>query len=100
MLVAAVIARVAKDQPALADSARRLAKRSEGTAAIDATRDLAWSGAFVYTLLGDTPDAIRLLKDYIAANPQRAQSLRDEPGWWFRPLQGDPRFRQLVGVRN
>ncbi len=100
MLVAGVIARASKDQPALVDSARRVAKRSEGTAQVDPTRDLAWSGAFVYTLLGDRADAVRLLKQYVAANPQRAPSLRDEPGWWFRDLESDPQFRQLVGARD
>src|SRR5262249_25562846 len=52
MLVAAVLARASKDRPALADSARRLAKRSESSVTIDAARDMAWSGAFVYAVLG------------------------------------------------
>ncbi|MEA3247345.1 MAG: serine/threonine-protein kinase [Gemmatimonadota bacterium] len=98
MLVAAVIARGSKSQPALADSARHVARRSEGTAANDPTRETAWSGAFVYTLLGDDADAVRLLKSYIAANPQRAKGLRDEPGWWFRDLERNPQYRQLVGL--
>jgi serine/threonine-protein kinase len=97
MLVAAVIARASKNQPALADSARHLAKKSEGSAAIDRVRQLAYSGAFVYTLLGDKDDAMRLLREYVAVNPRQAKALKDDPGWWFRPLQADPRFRQLVG---
>ncbi|MBI2795662.1 MAG: protein kinase [Gemmatimonadetes bacterium] len=98
MLVAAVIARASKTQPALADSARHVARRSEGTAQSDPTRDLAFFGAFVYTLLGDKDEAIRLLKEYLAANPSRAASLRSDPGWYFKPLEGDVRFRQLVGA--
>ena len=98
MLVAAVIARASKQQPALADSARHVAKRSEGDAQIDPTRDLALYGAFVYTLLGDKADAIRLLKEYFGASPDKAAQLRDEPGWWFRDLASDPRFRQAVGA--
>jgi hypothetical protein len=97
MLVAAVLAQASKSQPSLADSARHVARRSEGTAASDPTRDLAWFGAFVYTLLGDKNEAIRLLKAYLAANPQRASSLRTDPGWWFRDLEKDPRFQQAVG---
>ena len=58
--------------PALADSARHLARRSEGDATTDPTRENAYVGAFVYTTLGDTNDALRLLKAYIAANPERA----------------------------
>jgi serine/threonine-protein kinase len=98
MLVAAVLAQASKTQPALADSARHVARRSEGTAANDPIRDLSWFGAFVYTLLGDKDEAIRLLKQYLAANPQRAASLRADPGWWFRDLERDSRYRQAVGV--
>jgi serine/threonine-protein kinase len=97
MLVAAVLARVSKDQPALADSARHVVKRSEGSAEIDPTRDLAERGAFVYALLGDKDDAIRLLKQYLAANPGKAEGLKDDPTWWYRSLENDPRFRQAVG---
>jgi len=100
MLVAAVIARASQQQPNLADSARRVAKRSEGTPEIDPTRDLALRGAFVYTLLGDKDDAIRLLKQYLAVNPGKAEGLRDDAGWWFRSLEGDPRFRQAVGSKQ
>ena len=98
MLVAAVLARASKAQPSLADSARHVAKRSEGTAQNDPTRDLAFFGAFVYTLLGDTDDAVRLLKEYLATNPDRASALRGDPGWWFKDLERDPRFRRVVGV--
>jgi len=59
---------------------------------------LALYGAFVYTLLGDKADAIRLLKEYFGASPDKAAQLRDEPGWWFRDLASDPRFRQAVGA--
>ena len=97
MVVAAVLAQASKTQPSLADSARHVAKRSEGNAQIDPTRDLAYFGAFVYTLLGDKGEAIRLLKQYVAANPQRAESLRSDPGWLFRDLEKDPRYRQAVG---
>ncbi|MGH7618402.1 MAG: hypothetical protein ACREPM_14360, partial [Gemmatimonadaceae bacterium] len=97
MLVAAVLAQVSKTQSAFADSARHVARRSEGTAQIDPTRDIAYLGAFVYTLLGDKDEAIRLLKLYVAANPQRTEALRSDPGWMFRDLERDSRFRQAVG---
>jgi serine/threonine-protein kinase len=97
MYVAAVIARASKSQPALADSARHVAKRSEGDEKVDPTRDLALVGAFVYSLLNDRDNAIRLLKLYLASNSQIVETFRDDPGWWFRDLTPDPRFRQLVG---
>jgi serine/threonine-protein kinase len=97
MLVAAVLARASKDQPALADSARRVAKRSEGSAETGKTREPAFFGARVYAILGDNADAIRLLKDYLAANPGKVEGLRNDPGWWFKSLETDPKWRQAVG---
>ncbi len=98
MLVAAVIGLASREQPALADSARNVAKRSEGTATIDRTRQLAFIGTFAYLTLGDKDNAFRMLKEYIAANPQQAGGLGDDPGWWFRDLATDPRYAQIVGT--
>lgn len=98
MLVAAVIALASKQHPALADSARHVAKRSEGTAELHKTRDPAFYGARVYTILGDTAEAIRLLKEYLAANPGKDRGLRDDAGWWFREIEADPGFRRAVGA--
>ncbi|HEY9228241.1 MAG TPA: protein kinase [Gemmatimonadaceae bacterium] len=98
ILVAAVLARASKLQPSLADSARRVAKRSVGDAAIDPTRDLAYFGAFVHTVLGDTTEAIDLLKQYLAASPDKAATLREDPGWRFRDIAADPRFKLAVSA--
>ena len=99
MLVAAVIARASKQgKPALADSARAVAKKSIGDPTIDQLRDLAYFGSFVYAQLGDADEAIRLLKEYLAANPQRVESLRNDPGWWFRSLEANAKFRQALGA--
>jgi serine/threonine-protein kinase len=99
MLVAAVLARASKQQPALADSARHVVQQSAGDAQVDAPRELAYFGAFVRTVLGDKDDAIRLLKVWLAANPGKAADLREDPGWMFKELTTDPRFVQLVGTR-
>jgi serine/threonine-protein kinase len=96
ILVAAVLARAGKNQPALLDSARHVAKRSLGDASIDPTRDLAYFGSFVYTLLGDKDQAIALLKEHLTVNPDKAKSLRDDPGWWFRDISNDPRYQRAV----
>lgn len=98
MMVAAAIAKASATRPSLADSARRVARRSEGDAQVDGTRDAAFRGAYVHTILGDTADAIRLLKEYFAANPQKAVTFRDDAGWWFRDIEKTPQFRLLVGV--
>jgi len=92
MLVAAVAARAR-----LADSARRIVSASKGDADIDPSRDLALFGAFAYVLLGDKPEAIDLLKVYLAANERRRQSFVEDPGWWFRDLAGEEAFKRLIG---
>ncbi len=93
MWTAAVLARAGQ-----ADSARALARRSTGDPVVDPSRDLANIAAFVYTLLGDTAAALQQLSTYLAVNPARRQAYADDPGWWFRPLEASPRFRQLVGA--
>jgi eukaryotic-like serine/threonine-protein kinase len=95
MVVAAVLARAG-----LKDSARNLARRSRGSGEIDPTRDLMIMDAFVHNLMGDRDEALRSLKVYLAANPARRAALADDPGWWFRSLQDDPRFKELVGVKK
>nr|MBA3317405.1 hypothetical protein [Gemmatimonadales bacterium] len=93
MMVAATIARA--DLP---DSARRLAQRSRGSSEIDPTRDLMYALAFVHTLLGDTVAAVEALKTYLVANPEKRPALAQDPSWWFRPLENNGRFRELVGA--
>lgn len=94
LFVAAVLARV----PGRADSARRVAARSLGDAEVDPSRDLALRAAFVYGVLADTSAAINQLKIYLNANPSQRQAFADDPGWWLRPIQDTPAFRQLVGL--
>ena len=91
-LVAGVLARAGS-----ADSARHLLQRSEASATLDATRDLAYVKSMMYTLLGDKRAAIDQLKLYLAANPNKRQGLAQDPGWQFASLADDPAFRQLVG---
>ncbi len=98
MLVATVLARASKSNPALADSARHVIQRSLGDASVDPTRDLALYGAMAYARLGDDSDAVRMLKLNFAVNPQRAAAYRQDPGWQFKALQNDPAFKRLVGA--
>jgi serine/threonine-protein kinase len=94
LVVAAVLARAGQ-----ADSARHVVGRYKGDAALDPTRDLAYISSFVYTLLGDKNEALQQLKIYLAASPGRRVALADDPGWWFRDLQSDPRFQQAVNSK-
>ena len=50
--------------------------------------------------MGDKVEALKSLKVYLAANPERRASYAEDSGWWFRSLQEDPRFKELVGVKQ
>ena len=91
MLVAIVLARAGQ-----VDSAKHLAQRSRGGPDVDATRDLMLDDAYVRLLAGDKDEALNSIKVYLAANPDRRAGMAEDPGWWFRSLQDDPRFQQLV----
>lgn len=96
-IVAAVIGRASKATPTLADSVRRVVQRATADPSVDPTREAALNGAFACTLIDDDDCAIRLLREYLAQNPDRIKSMREDPGWFFRSLATDARFRQLVG---
>jgi hypothetical protein len=49
-------------------------------------------------ILGEGDTAMRLLKEYIASNPQAALRLRNDPGWWFRSIADRPDYRALTGA--
>ena len=91
MLVAGALARAG-----LADSARHVLERSRGNPEIDPSRDLIIDEAVVRTILGDKAEAIRLLKDYLVANPDHRAGMATTQSWWWRDLKSDPRYQELV----
>jgi eukaryotic-like serine/threonine-protein kinase len=93
LLVAAVLARAQR-----ADSARSLLNRVQGGREIDPSADLKLVSAFVWTLLGDNTEALADLRAYYDVNPGRRGGFQEDPGWWFRPLAEDPRYRELVAA--
>ncbi len=93
VLVAGVLARAGKK-----DSARALLHSTKDDAEVDPSRDLAFNAAFIWTLVGDSTEALNQLKAYLVANPGRVADFRDNPNWWFRDLSKDPRYKALVGT--
>jgi serine/threonine-protein kinase len=91
-LVAAVLGRAG-----LVDSASRVLKSAAGNPQVDPQGDLALVGAFAALQMGNKKEALAQLKAYFAASPGRVDAFKDDVGWWFRDLQGDPGFKQLVG---
>ncbi len=94
LATAAVLARAGQ-----LDSARHVLQRSHGGADVDPDRELLTMEGFVYLLLGDKDGALKALKAYLAANPAKRAGLAEDPGWWYRSLQDDPRFLALVTAR-
>ena len=95
ILVADVLARAG-----LGDSARRVLERSKGDPSVDPQGDLAFLAAFTYVLLDDKPKAIDQLKTYLTSSPGRRESFKDDPGWLFRDLQGEPAYQRLMGTAH
>ena len=91
MLVAAVIARAA-----LPDSSHRVIERSRASAELDPEHDIVALEAFVRTLLGEQDEAIRLLQQYVAANPEHSFRTTGDISWWWRDLQKHPGFQALA----
>jgi len=92
--VAAVLGRAG-----LKDSARHVLQRSRGSPDIDPEREISGFQAAVYTMLGDKEAALRLLSEYLVANPRHREGFRKNVHWWWRSLQEDPRFKALIGAR-
>lgn len=95
MIVAMVLARAG-----LNDSAGHVALSARGGPDVDPNQDLAYSEVYVHLLRGDKDRAFAALKRYLAANPERRASLADTSqttsNWWFRSIEDDPRFRNIV----
>jgi len=93
VLVAGVLARAGQ-----LDSARSVLRSVRPDPEADPASDLANTAAFIWLLAGDTTEALNQIKTFLLANPGKAVDLRDKPGWWFRGIADDPRYKQVVGA--
>ena len=98
-LYAQVWAAAVLGRAGLKDSAHRVLERSRGDATVDPERDVLGYQAAVYTMIGDKDDALRVLGEYLVANPRRREGFRKNVHWWWRALQDDTRFKALIGAR-
>jgi TolB-like protein/tetratricopeptide (TPR) repeat protein len=96
---AAILAAGALAQAGLKDSARRVLVRSRSGIEIDRTRYFVGQEAMIReTALGDRDEALRLLAEFLVANPGHRAGLASSPSWWWTDMRRDPRFRALVGL--
>jgi TolB-like protein len=81
-----------------ADSARAVLRRTRGEIVpqIDPNNLLPFYAAHAYVLLEDHDAAIALIHELIARGADFAGDDRTG-GWRWRPLERDPRFRQVLG---
>ncbi len=91
LAVGAVLARAG-----LADSAKHVVAHANAPQDVDPTRDLEYSRAFAWTLLGDKSAAIKSLAIYLSANPTAAVAFNSDNNWRWRSIADDPRFERLI----
>jgi eukaryotic-like serine/threonine-protein kinase len=81
----------------LRDSARAVVTRARAdSATIDQTNDLMYLEVAARNVMGDREEAIKVLRNYLATNPQDRESIARDETWFFRGLRDDPRFVALV----
>ncbi len=84
----------------LKDSARKVLLRSREGWTTPFGQEVAGREAFARTLIGDYDEALKLLKRYIAGNPEHLFRAGGDLHWWWRPLKDLPGFRTISGARN
>jgi len=83
----------------LKDSADRVALRSRADATVDPNLELTYFEAMLRNRMGDRDESLRLLGQYLAANPQDRMQLANDQSWWWHGVHEDPRFKALVSAK-
>ena len=78
------------------DSARHVLLRARATPEEDPARELEGDEAVIRVILGDQDEAIRLISDYLTVNPGHRKGFATRTGWWWRDIQGNPKFKALI----
>ena len=106
VVVGGVIGRAARAAPAgpprqlLADSAHRVLLRARGDATTDPTQELVGYEAIMLTQMGEYDDAITLLKQYVALNPDHSFRVGTNVHWWWKDLKNHPGFELLISRKR
>ncbi len=98
LFIAAVLQRAGRTDSARAVLARAAPKADD--ARIDPHRDLWLREAIVRSRLGDTREAVALVRKYLVANPGHHFDQKDGLSWWWRDLEPVPAFRQLLALQS
>jgi TolB-like protein/tetratricopeptide (TPR) repeat protein len=84
----------------LADSARRVLLAARADRSIDPGRELPGYEAVMRVQMGDYDEAITLLKEYVASNPDHSFNVGGNVHWWWRDIRSRPEFQALLARRG
>ena len=84
----------------LADSARRVLLSARADRSIDPGRELPGYEAVMRVQMGDFDEAIALLKEYVASNPDHSFNVGGNVHWWWRDIRSRPEFQALLARRG
>jgi TolB-like protein len=87
-------------QAGLADSARHVLVANRLSQAIDPDREVDVREAVARVILGDQDEAIKLLQQYVLANPHHKINTTRNIYWWWRPLRDNPKFQSVSASRQ
>lgn len=93
MVVGGVLARAN-----LLDSADAVWVGSRGTPEIDPALELLGFEAVFRLQAGQEDEAMNLVKTYLTASPEHRSGWRWTSHWWWRGVQDNPEFQQLMGT--
>jgi hypothetical protein len=74
-----------------------VATRARADATLDPSRELVYIEAIFRNIVGDRDEALRLVRTYLATNPEDRPLMAKDETWWWNGLRDDPRFKALVG---
>jgi TolB-like protein len=80
----------------LADSARRVLLRTRLSPQDDPRREVGQYEIVVRVMLHEQDEAVRLLQDYLTVHPDHRAGFASRTVWWWRDLQGNPKFQALI----
>ena len=98
MFVAAILHRAGLPDSARATLAR--AAREADDPRIDPQRDLWLREAIVRSRIGETEEAVALVRRYLVANPGHRFDEGYGLSWWWRELEPEPSFRRLLALQT
>jgi serine/threonine-protein kinase len=81
----------------MADSARAVFDLVQSNPEVDPSGELLTTQAVFRIQMGEQDEAIELIKRYLLSNPEHREGWGWSSHWWWRPLQDNPEFRDLVG---